>query len=133
MQLLSLVFWKKVWNWCKVNWKFIVGFAIPCIVLYFINQKKAVNILRKGIEFRKKQIDIVQRASDLESEGKRKSAEEFATRVEEVISDHEEALLDLDKNVQDQREKLGGSETVDITKKLSDRFGLDNKDKQGGE
>ena len=130
MELLSLVFWKKVWNWCKVNWKFLVGFAIPCIVLYFLNQRKAQKILKAGLEFRKAQLGVDQRAADLETAGIKKNAEEFATRVEGVISNHEEALRKLDDNAQARQKELGGSDAATVTEELADRFGLENGDKQ---
>ena len=126
--LLTLAFWKKTWVWCKVNWKFLVGFAIPCVVLYFLNQNKAKQILKAGIDFRKKQLDVHQRAADKESAGLRKNAEEFATRVEGVISNHEEALQKLGEDSQAQQKDLGGSDASVVTEKLADRFGLDNKD-----
>ena len=129
MSWLTLEFWKSVWNWCKVNWKFIVGFAIPCIVLYFFNQRKAQNILKKGIEFRKKKLDVTQRAADLESAGLKRNAEEFANRVEEVTTRHEEALHKLGADSQARRDELGGSDVADVTKELADKFDLDNGDK----
>ncbi|OUU26766.1 MAG: hypothetical protein CBB97_07045 [Candidatus Endolissoclinum sp. TMED37] len=130
MSLLTLKFWKSVWNWCKVNWKFLVGFAVPCIILYFFNQKKAQKILKKGIEFRKDQLKVVQRASDLESDGIKRNAVEFANRVEEVTSRHEEALRKLDDDDQARREGLGGADAADLTDALAERFDLDNGDKQ---
>ena len=130
MKLLTIAFWKKTWEWCKVNWKFIVGFAIPCIILYVVNQKKAQKILRKGIEFRKKQLEVVQSAADLESAGIKRNAEEFATRVEGVISNHEEALRKLDDNAQARQKELGGSDAATVTEELADRFGLENGDQQ---
>jgi hypothetical protein len=126
--MLKIAFWKSVWNWCKVNWKFLVGFAVPCVVLYFFNQKKAQSILKKGIEIRKKQLDVVQRAADLESAGVRRNAEEFATRVEEVTTRHEETFQKLDENSQARREKLGGSDATTVTKELADKFKLTNGD-----
>ena len=128
--MLSLLFWKKVWNWCKVNWKFLVGFAIPCIVLFIANRKKAVKILNKGLEFRKEQLEVAQRASDLESDGIKRNAEEFATRVEEVITNHEEALRNLEDDTQDRRDELGGSDATKLTDALADKFDLQNKDEQ---
>lgn len=128
--ILTITFWKSVWNWCKINWKFLVGFAIPCIVLISVNRKKAIKILKKGIEFRKNQLDVVQRAADLESAGVKRSAEEFATRVEEVTTRHEEALQKLDDNSQARRETLGGSDATTVTDILADKFNLNNKDKE---
>ena len=128
MQMLSLVFWKKVWEWCKINWKFLVGFAIPCIVLYFLNQKKAVKVLQAGLEYRKKELDVVQRASDLESARVKQSAEEFADRVEEVSNRHEKAFRKLAKDGEARRKELGGSDTAELTSQLAEEFNLENKD-----
>jgi hypothetical protein len=119
---------KKAWNWSKVNWKFLVGFAIPCIILYFINQKKAQKVLKAGLEFRKSKLDVVQRAADLESAGIKRNAGEFATRVEEVTTRHEEALQKLDDDVQARRKELGGSDAASVTKELADVFNLNNGD-----
>jgi len=128
--ILTLAFWKSVWNWCKINWKFLVGFAIPCIALIAVNRRKAIKILQKGIEFRKQQLDVAQRASDLESDGVKRNAEEFATRVEEVITNHEEALRNLEDNTQGRRDELGGSDAAVVTDELAKKFGLKNKDSQ---
>ena len=129
-RLLTKAFWKSVWNWCKINWKFLIGFAIPCIILIAVNRRKAVQILQKGIEFRKQQLDVAQRASDLESDGIKRNAEEFATRVEEVITNHEEALRSLEDNTQDRRNELGGSDAAVVTDELAKKFKLSNRDKQ---
>tara|TARA_B100000035_G_C20945532_1_gene529555 strand:+ start:300 stop:707 length:408 start_codon:yes stop_codon:yes gene_type:complete len=128
-KILTKAFWDSVWNWCKINWKFLVGFAIPCILLIAVNRRKAFKLLEKGIEFRNQQLDVAQRASDLESDGKVKNAKEFADRVEEVTTRHEEALRKLGENVQDRREELGGSDAAVVTDALADRFNLKNGDK----
>tara|TARA_B100002019_G_scaffold292870_1_gene317562 strand:- start:17792 stop:18199 length:408 start_codon:yes stop_codon:yes gene_type:complete len=127
-KILTKAFWDSVWNWCKINWKFLVGFAIPCILLIAVNRRKAFKLLEKGIEFRNQQLDVAQRASDLESDGKVKNAKEFADRVEEVTTRHEEALRKLGENVQDRREELGGSDAAVVTDALADRFNLKNGD-----
>jgi len=129
MTLFSLTFWKKTWKWCKVNWKFLVGFAIPCIVLYFLNQKKAKKILEAGLDFRKEQLSVAQKASDLESDGIKRNAGEFADRVEEVTTIHEEALRKLANDGQTRRNELGGSDATHVTSELANRFDLNNKDK----
>ena len=121
MNIMSATFWSSAWNWCKVNWKFLVGFAVPCIVLYFFNQRKAQKILKKGIEFRKQQLDVAERAAALESAGVKANAEEFATRVEGVISKHEEALRELDKTTQVRRSDLGAPDATQVTEELAER------------
>ncbi len=82
----------------------------------------------KGIEFRKDQLKVAQRASDLESDGIKRNVEEFATRVEEVTTRHEEALRKLDDSDQARRKELGGSDAADLTEAMAERFDLDNKD-----
>tara|TARA_R110001592_G_scaffold361584_3_gene672615 strand:+ start:175 stop:561 length:387 start_codon:yes stop_codon:yes gene_type:complete len=128
MSILTKTFWKSVWNWCKINWKFLVGFAIPCIFLVAVNRKKAIEILGKGLEFRKKQMDVAQRAADLESAGIERNAEEFANRVEEVTTRHEDALRKLDEDSQARQEELGGTDATNLTDALADKFKLNNKD-----
>jgi len=128
VQLLTLAFWKKIWTWCKINWKFLVGFAIPCIVLYFLNQKKAQKILKSGIEFRKNQLDVAQRAAELESVGIEQNAAELANRVEEVNTRHEDALRKLDEDSQARRDELGGTDAANLTDALAEKFNLENKD-----
>ena len=129
-RLLTKAFWKSVWNWCKINWKFLIGFAIPCILLIAVNRRKAFKLLEKGIEFRKKQLEVAQRASELESDGIKRNAEEFATRVEEVITNHEEALRNLEENTQDRRDELGGSDAAVVTDELAKKFKLSNGDNE---
>ena len=90
-------------------------------------QKKAIQLLQKGQEFRRQQLEVAQRASDLESDGIKRNAEEFATRVEGVISNHEEALQKLEDESQARREELGGSDAAAVTDALADRFDLDNE------
>ena len=128
MQVLTLAFWKKIWAWCKINWKFLIGFGIPCVIFYFLNQKKAQRILQSGIEFRKKQLDVAQRAAELESAGIEKNAEEFANRVEEVNTRHEDALRKLDEDSQVRRDELGGTDAANLTDALAEKFNLENKD-----
>ena len=84
----------------------------------------------KGIEFRKDQLKVAQRASDLESDGIKRNAEEFATRVEGVTTRHEEALRKLDDDDQARRKELGGSDAADLTDDLAERFDLNNGDKR---
>ena len=128
MELLTIAFWKKTWKWCKVNWKFLVGFIIPCAIMYIVNSKKANKVLQAGLEFRKKELDVVQRASDLESTRVKRNAEDFAERVEEVSIRHDEALRKLHDNSEARRDKLGGSDATTVTSELADRFDLENGD-----
>jgi len=128
MKLLTATFWKNTWIWCKVNWKFLVGFAVPCIIMYFINSKKAAKVLQAGIEYRKKELNVVQRASDLESTRVKQNAEEFAERVEEVSSRHEDAFRKLHLEGEARRQELGGSDATILTSELSEKFNLENKD-----
>ena len=100
------------------------------IIFVLHNQRKAKKILRKGIEFRKAQLNVAQRASDLESDGKKRNAEEFVTRVEEVTARHEEALRSLDDTARARRSELGGSDATKLTDALADKFDLQNKDEQ---
>lgn len=96
--------------------------------MYFINSKKAAKVLQAGIEYRKKELNVVQRASDLESTRVKQNAEEFAERVEEVSSRHEDAFRKLHLEGEARRQELGGSDATKLTSELSEKFNLENKD-----
>jgi hypothetical protein len=96
--------------------------------MYFINSKKAAKVLQAGIEYRKKELDVVQRASDLESTRVKRNAEEFAERVEEVSNRHEDAFRKLHLEGEARRLELGGSDATKLTSELSEKFNLENKD-----
>ena len=119
-----LPYLKRAWHWCKVNWKFLVGFAIPFVIMFFLDQRRARKVLEKGIEFRKKELDVVQRASDLESARVKRNAEDFAERVEEVNTRHEEAFRRLHDNSEVKRDKLGGSDAAELTGIIADKFNV---------
>ena len=78
MKLLTLTFWKSVWIWCKVNWKFLVGFALPVLAGILLRKNKQNEILKKGLKFRKDQLLIEKEAAGIETSAK-------ATAVEKVI------------------------------------------------
>ena len=125
MKVLSLVFWKNIWNWCKVNWKFLIGFAIPCVVLYFLNQRKAIDILRKGIEFRKKQLSIAETASNVENEMIKENAQNFVEETKDINSQHKKDLENLENVIDLERERIKKLDQENITNELKERFDLD--------
>ena len=55
--LLQKSFWLKIWVWCKVNWKFLVGLAIPIAVSIIMRKGRASEIFAKGQEAKAKQLE----------------------------------------------------------------------------
>ena len=119
--ILSKAFWTGIWSWCKINWKFIVGFAIPCIVLYFVNQKKATRVFRKGIEFRKNQLETERRASEIKDEMTREAIEEHLRENSELDSNYRKELSNIEKQ---KEEKINQLDTADkVTSEINKRLG----------
>ena len=46
--LIAKAFWKKVWEWCKINWKFLLGISIPIIISILMRKGNAAKIFQKA-------------------------------------------------------------------------------------
>ncbi len=125
--LFTAVFWKEVWIWCKVNWKFILGLSIPIILSILARRGNMKKVLEARIKARDQELEIERRAAGLETKKKKEAQDEFLDAVNRVHENHEAALIDL----AEERRKREGSITdpVDATKELADKFDLDNQDK----
>jgi len=122
MQILTLTFWKAIWIWCKVNWKFLVGFGIPVVIGILLRQGKQSAILKKGLEFRKKQIEIERQAAGIE---KSATTEAIAQHVEEnqrIEVEHLDALDQIEKDRKEKLQDLSSADkvTAEINKRLED-------------
>ena len=89
---LTKAFWVKSLEWCKINWKFLLGISIPIIISILLRRGNAAKIYKKASETRKKQLDVLNEVDKLESSQKQKAQEEFISTVEDVTNRHEEAL-----------------------------------------
>lgn len=119
---------KKFISWCKVNWKFLVGFIVPFVIMSIIGSKKSKNMLAKGKEIRKKELEVINNVNKNEKLEHKKLAEDLHNDISEVNDKAISDLSELQAKKEEQTKKIEELDQKDITKKLSSRFDLNNKD-----
>lgn len=126
MSIFTAVFWKEVWIWLKVNWKFILGLAIPITLSILARRGNLKKILQASLRAREQQLEIERRAAGLETKLKGEATETFVDEVNRISDEHNSSLIDL----AEERRKRENSITSpdDATRELADRFDLENLD-----
>ena len=127
-KILTKQYWDKVWKWCKINWKFIVGFILPFFIFYFIYIKKSEKVILEGIKFRKKEIDILNNINKVESDKRNEIANEFKDSIDKINEEHDINLKRAKEKAKKEKEEIESSNVIDITERLANKFDLDNKD-----
>ncbi len=86
------------WDWCKINWKFLLGISIPIVISILMRRGNAAKIYKAAAETRKKELEISKVVHELEEKKKRIALELHDEKVEKIISDHDEALEKANDN-----------------------------------
>ena len=95
----KLVSWLKyAWGWCKVNWKFMIGFIIPVVICIILRNKNEKEILKKGLEFREKNLEIERKASKASKDLDNKAKKDLESKKSKVISEHENKISKIKRN-----------------------------------
>lgn len=95
----QLISWLKyAWGWCKVNWKFLIGFIIPVVICILVRNKNEKDILKKGLEFREKNLDIERKAAKLGKDLDEKARKDLEARKSEIALEHENKISDIQRN-----------------------------------
>ena len=122
MRLATVKFWKSIWIWCKVNWKFLIGFGIPIILGIIFRKNIQVNILKKGLEFRKNQLEVEQIAAGIKDVEQKKAFKDFVDQNEKIENSLEDALNEIESKKIESLANLTSAEKVteEINKRIKD-------------
>jgi Skp family chaperone for outer membrane proteins len=101
---------KYAWGWCKTNWKFLLGLAIPII---------AAVVFRKGPAIGK----MFQIAKDSHNDElevlKRAHAEEIAAR-EAALKNYKKMLLEVELQAAEKNQHLDNKKRKEVARLLKD-------------
>ena len=120
MRLLTIAFWKSVWIWCKVNWKFMVGLAIPIASGMLIRKNKKARVLKSGLEFSKDQLLVEKEAAAIEIKGKDEAVKDFLSENSKIEEDHRVSLEGIEDNRKEKIDSLSSAEKV--TEEINNRL-----------
>ena len=94
--LVTKAFWIKIWEWCKINWKFILGISIPIVISILMRKGNVAKIYRIAAETRQKQLKALEKSTTLEADQKQEAQEEFLRSAKEILDTHKEALAKIE-------------------------------------
>ena len=119
---------KKLWAWCKKNWKFFVGVATACLI--FVLTRKGVNvskILKRVREDHEKEIEIIDNAHELEIKKREDAQKRYFEILEDLEKKYRDAERELDKKKQKEIRRLldeHGDNPEELTAKIAELTGF---------
>ena len=120
--LITKAFWLKVWNWCKINWKFLLGISIPIIISILLRKGTAAKIYKKASETRKMQLDTLEKSHVLEASRKGEAQKEFLDAMDRVNHNHADTMRRIAEQEKKQLNEIDTAEkaTKAIKEKLEE-------------
>ncbi len=107
---------KKLWVWCKRNWKFLVGLAIPAIICLLTRRSFDYSEINKRIqEDYQKEINVIEESHTLEKENSELARKKYA-----------EAVAAIEKKYVEEEKKLSQTKKKEIKKVIEEN--IDNPD-----
>ena len=104
---------KKVWAWCKKNWKLFVGAAIPITIMIITRRSGDISkILERISGDYQKEIEAIESAREKEILSREEAQKRYFDSLEEIESEYEK-----------RKEKLVDGKRKEIEKILKDHDG----------
>ena len=102
---------KYIWGWCKANWKFLLGLAIPIVIAV---------IFRKGPSLHKL-FKAARTAHDSELETLRRSHEEEIAAREAALENYKSTLAEVERRAAEENQELDSKKRKEIEKLLKNK------------
>tara|TARA_B100001123_G_scaffold395251_3_gene476680 strand:- start:2111 stop:2518 length:408 start_codon:yes stop_codon:yes gene_type:complete len=120
---------KKVWVWCKRNWKFIVGLAIPLVIGLLARRSFDYNKINERIqEDYRKEINVINESHKIEKENNELAHEKYrdaVKQIEEKFAAEEKELTQAKKKEIKKIIKENIDDPDEITRRLSQITGFE--------
>ena len=103
---------KKFWAWCKRNWKFIVGLAIPVVVWLLTRRSfNHTEVMDRIQEDYKKEINVIEESHKIEKEKKQLANEKYISTIKEI-----------EENFTQEQKKLSSAKKKEIKKIIEENI-----------
>ena len=113
---------KKVWAWCKKNWKLFVGAAIPIVIMIVAGRSGDISKLVKRIsDDYEKEIEAIETAKEKEIQSREEAQKRFFENMEAIEAEYEKRNEELNAKKRKEIEKLlkdNNENPEDITRRL---------------
>ena len=114
---------KKVWSWCKINWKFLLGVSIPIIVGIILRKNNAAEVFKKASETRKKELDILNKSHQIEQNKKSIANQQHREKISNILQEHDADIEEIERKEKLRIKEINSAEkaTQALKEKLEDK------------
>lgn len=112
-------------DWCRINWKFLLGVAVPIVLILIGKRINIKEIWKQAKEAKEKEIEIINKANQSQVNSIKDSVSDYQEDVKEAEEVHGEQTEILAVTIGKKRDRISGLDAEGATDELNDRFDLD--------
>ena len=112
-------------DWCRVNWKFLLGISIPVALILVGKKINLKEIWAKAKEDKEKEIDIINKANQSQVNTIKDAVSDHQEDVKEAEEVHGEQTEILAVTTKKERDRISELDAEGATDELNNRFDLD--------
>ena len=118
----------KVWAWCKANWKFLLGAAIPVLLMIIFRKGDYKAVWEAGKKAKDDELEAVERTLRNESRKKTEAAQSHIEEVRKAREDEKKRIESAKKEASQLKDNLSKDDQEELTKRLAALGGANNLD-----
>ena len=112
-------------DWCRVNWKFLLGVAIPIVLILVGKRIDIKQAWKQAKEDKEKEIEIINKANQGQVNSIKDAISDYQEDVKEAEEVHGEQTEILAVTTKKERDRISELDAEGATDELNDRFDLD--------
>ena len=120
---------KKLWAWCKRNWKFLVGLAIPVVVCLLTRRSFDYGKINQRIqEDYQKEINVIEESHKMEKENNELATKKYAETIITIEEKYDLAKKELSQAKKKEIKKIikeNINDPDEITRRLATITGFE--------
>jgi len=112
-------------DWCRVNWKFLLGVAIPIALILVGKRINIKQAWKQAKEDKEKEIEIINKANQGQVNSIKDAVSDYQEDVKEAEEVYGEQTEILAVTTKKERVRISELDAEGATDELNDRFDLD--------
>ena len=112
-------------DWCRVNWKFLLGISIPVALILVGKKINLKEIWAKAKEDKEKEIEIINKANQSQVNSIKDAVSDYQEDVKEAEEVYGEQTEILAVTTKKERVRISELDAEGATDELNNRFDLD--------
>ena len=114
--------------WCKANWKFLLGAAIPVVLMIIFRKGDYKAVWEAGKKAKDDELEAVERTLRNESRKKTEAAKSHIEEMNAIREDEKNRIESAKKEADQLKDDLNKGEQEELTKRLAELSDSNNLD-----